>query len=73
MKEDLYPFLPTRDNPTFFAELIGISYCDGTYLIQRKNSRLYVLEYVIAGTGTIIIDGKQYTASAGDIYLLQAG
>ena len=73
MKEELYPLLPTRDNFTFFAELIGISYCDGTYFAQRENSTIYVLEYIVAGTGTVIMNGDKYTASAGDIYLLSPG
>lgn len=73
MKEELYPFIYSEEFHPFFAELVGISFCDGSYHILRKNSPLYVLEYIVYGTGTIIFEGKRYTASKGDVYILEPG
>lgn len=58
-----------RDLP-MQLDLCGISYCDGTYRIERDNVPIYVFEYVIRGTGTVVVDGKSYTASAGDVYII---
>lgn len=73
VKEELHSFICSEENPSFFAELIGISYCDGSYRIQRHNSSLHILEYVVEGTGTIITGGRTYTASKGDVYILEPG
>ena len=70
MHEDLYPCnIAPIDLPSKVL-LCGKSYCDGTYKIIRPNSEIGVVEYVISGTGTIILDGKRYTASSGDTYFL---
>lgn len=53
--------------------LAGISYCDGTYIINRTNSSIFVFEYIVKGTGTIIYEGKKHTASEGDAYILHSG
>lgn len=57
----------------FSIILAGESYCDGTYHIERFDSRILCIEYVISGTGTVKLDGKTYTASAGDTYVLLPG
>lgn len=73
MKEDIKYFpRPSKSEP-FMLDMTGISYCDGTYKIERKNSHIYVFEYIIDGTGTVISDGKEYTASKGDVYVLHKG
>lgn len=54
-------------------QISGISYCDGSYKIFRKKSAISVIEYVEKGTGTIVFEGKRYTANKGDIYILPAG
>ncbi len=61
-----------RDLP-MQLDLCGISYCDGSYRIERDNVPIYVFEYVIRGTGTVVVDGKSYTASAGDVYIIPEG
>ena len=73
MKEDLCFFLPPAESIPFYAELAGISYCDGTYFQQRRDSPICVLEYVVEGTGTLIINGQKLSASAGDVYILPLG
>lgn len=70
MYEDLFIYdtigieLPSK------ITLSGISYCDGSYSINRPMSEFCTLEYVISGTGSIYLDGQKYTASAGDVYFL---
>lgn len=73
MREEFVYFPPTDRNKHFSIELAGISYCDETYRIRRDKSACMCLEYVIAGRGTIILDGKKYEAKAGDVYLLPEG
>lgn len=71
--EDLYVYNTSGVDLPSMIVLSGISYCDGSYLIERPRSRFGTVEYVISGTGTIFCDGKQYTASAGDAYFLPVG
>lgn len=70
MKEKFVHFPNHVSNPTFFIELAGISYCDGSYKIHRPKAPCLVMEYVISGEGTIFLDKKQYHAKEGDVYLL---
>jgi len=49
----------------------GITHPDTHYRIRREKSLIYVLEYVISGTGHLRIDETPYTVKAGDVYLLQ--
>lgn len=73
MKEDIVYFHAPHMKMPFYLEMAGISYCDGTYKITRQDSRETVLEYVIDGYGYINVDGENYTASAGDVYILRKG
>ncbi|MGL6174547.1 MAG: helix-turn-helix domain-containing protein [Cellulosilyticaceae bacterium] len=57
----------------FWIESSGISYCDGSYRICRNDSNIYIFEYVIAGTGTIIYNDQVYSPSQGDVYILKQG
>ncbi|MDF2943416.1 MAG: hypothetical protein K0S01_2274 [Herbinix sp.] len=72
MREDIVSFIneAVDSEPPFFIEMTGISYCDDTYRIARKNSPIYVFEYVLEGEGTVIVDGKKFIAKAGDVYIL---
>ncbi len=73
MKEKIWSFLEPASAPPFVVEMVGISYCDGTYRQSRHGLPLCVAEYVEKGTGTVIVDGKTYTASAGDVYIIPPG
>lgn len=74
MKEHINHFPPALlGTLPFTIESTGVSYCDDTYHISRNPSSIYVFEYVIKGTGTIVYNGKSYTASKGDVYILQQG
>lgn len=73
MYEEVQAFAEETSDQPVQLELCGISFCDGTYRIARNNTPLYVFEYVIKGTGTVVVDGKSYTASAGDVYIIPEG
>ena len=70
MHENLYYFSAYGDPSLFQGELVGLSYCDGTYYQARKNSDVTVIEYILSGSGTVQVDGVKHTARAGDVYLL---
>lgn len=72
MKEDIIYFSSIEDYP-LNINLAGTSYCDGSYIITRSKSEMFVFEYVIKGTGTIISNDKTYHASEGDVYILHKG
>ena len=60
------------DSPVVI-HLAGSSWCDGSYLIERSSSDLWVIEFVEAGTGTLEVDGRACHPSAGDLYLAPFG
>jgi AraC-like DNA-binding protein len=72
MTEDIIYFPRIKKQP-LKIDLAGISYCDGTYRITRANSSIYVFEYIIKGTGTILYNDDKYTASEGDVYIMHKG
>ncbi len=73
MHEDIYPFLSDNAEAPLSFLLAGISYCDGSYRISRPASGLSCVEYILSGTGTVLLDGKPYYPSAGDTYFLPQG
>lgn len=52
-------------------EMAGISYCDGTYRMKRQESAETVLEYIVEGRGYLNVDGENYAATKGDVYILR--
>ena len=74
LHETIYGF-PLVENHAFFQITIcGISYCDGSYRIERRNSPVYTLEYIIKGEGKAILpDGTHIHPAEGDVYLLHSG
>ena len=73
MREEFINFPRSSSEKHFVIELAGVSYCDGSYEIRRDKSPCLVMEYVIKGEGTILLNGRTYSAKEGDIYLLPAG
>ncbi len=57
----------------FYVELTGVTYPDPDYGIDRENSDIFVLEYVMDGSGVVEIDGQIFYPAKGDVYLLPAG
>lgn len=72
MLEDIRSFAPAIGLHPLVMEICGTSYCNGSYLIHRSCSSVWVMEYIANGTGTVMLDGISYTASSGDVYLLPA-
>ena len=73
MREELVHFYAPHTKLPFYLEMAGISYCDGTYRIKRQDSTETVLEYIIEGRGYLNVDGENYAATAGDVYILRKG
>lgn len=74
MREDLIGFSGSGiEGSPFHLELTGISYCDGSYRISRKNSQFFVFEYVIEGRGTLIHNGMKFLPEKGDVYIVHKG
>lgn len=70
MWEDKNYFRWADKTSPFHGELVGYSHCDGTYYQARKESDVTVLEYITEGTGTVKVNGTDYKAKKGDVYLL---
>lgn len=71
MREDILSFVGNVPaNCPFYMEMTGISYCDGSYSITRKNSSIYVFEYILSGRGTVKSNSSEFTAVEGDMYIL---
>ena len=51
----------------------GITHPDPDYHIKRDPATLYVLEYIVSGSGYLEINGEKYTLKAGDAYLIFPG
>ena len=69
MHEDIIT-LPPSSSP-LRVSLCGTSFCDGSYKIYREHSPIYVMEYVISGSGTVSENGNSFTAKEGDVYFLK--
>lgn len=73
MKEEFINFKSENEDILFAVSLAGISYCDGSYIIKREKADCMVAEYILKGQGTVVLNGKEYLAKEGDIYLLPSG
>jgi len=72
--ETIYGFPDSEENSFFQITICGISYCDGTYHIERRNSQVYTLEYILSGEGEILLPGgSRIRPVQGDVYLLHRG
>ncbi len=69
--ESIFYFISSIQEEEFLAlETIGITYPTSSYLVNRKDSNLFTIEYVISGQGHLDINNKQYICSTGDTYIL---
>jgi len=71
VKEDIIHFYVPQTKVPFYMEMAGISYCDGTYRMKRQESAETVLEYIVEGRGYLNVDGENYAATKGDVYILR--
>lgn len=58
------------ENPSFSPQVAGITYTNPNYSKTRKDSPIFVFEYVIEGEGTLYYNGKVYHPKKGDSYIL---
>lgn len=72
MHEDIRTF-PVAENMPLHISMAGISYCDGSYHIQRTVSPMTVIEYVLSGEGYITVGEQDVSVSADQIYILRPG
>ncbi len=72
MREILKSF-PKSEGEILTINLCGMSYCDGSYKITRKNSSINCFEYIISGKGTIVTKNGRLHPEAGDVYFLKQG
>ena len=78
MKEEFAYFWPYENmrllNPDmirpFNVQLVGRSFCDGSYYIYRPDSPIWIMEYIREGKGYLDEDGKKFVAEAGDVFIL---
>ncbi len=61
-----------KDNP-LNIRLVGETVCDEKYYIERRCSDLLSLEYIVAGEGTLVINGQTLHPKSGDVFLLTKG
>lgn len=74
MRETIYNFWSQYDPARPFNLIMaGVSYCDHTYVIERRPSTSYSFEYIIRGRGTLEIDGRTVYPEENDVYLFWKG
>lgn len=71
MREEIVHFYAPQTKLPFYLEMAGISYCDGTYRMKRQDSAETVIEYIVEGRGYLNVNGENYAATAGDVYILR--
>lgn len=49
-------------------DIVGETYCDKTFKIERASSDLNALEFIIDGKGTLDIDGQHLVPEKNDIF-----
>lgn len=60
-----------ENKPLCHSTLAGISFPNPHYEIERQYYPAYTFEFIIAGKGTLTVDGQTVYPEAGDVYLLQ--
>lgn len=71
MREEIVHFYAPQTKLPFYLEMAGISYCDGSYRMKRQDSTETVIEYIVEGRGYLNVNGENYAATAGDVYILR--
>lgn len=73
MREEIVDFYLNQEEYPFNLQMVGISYCDGSYRVERTNPGIYVFEYILEGEGTILVEGEAFRPVKGDVYILHRG
>lgn len=72
-KEFLALVSPPSQNHPLNINLSGITYKNPNYLIRRTNATELCCEYIISGSGYVVVDDVEYSVSEGDMVILQTG
>lgn len=72
-KNEQIKLFPKTDFKQLRFYSCGISYCDYSYKIDRRNSKCYSFEYINKGVGCIHTPKGKFYPKEGDMYLLHAG
>jgi AraC-like DNA-binding protein len=59
--------------PDLHLQMCGTTYPNRNYSIHRPVASIACIEYIVSGTGTVWVDGEQFSPVAGDTYFLPAG
>ena len=73
MNQTFIPIPVFNEDEPITVHLAGITYPDENYKVKKENSRIYSFEYIISGSGKIIIKNKEIPISKGDTYFLPKG
>ena len=70
MQEIIYNLSDLADDRRPFNVLsAGISFCDGTYRMERKAEDFFAIEYIYQGKGTLAAAGQVVSPQTGDVFL----
>jgi AraC-like DNA-binding protein len=73
IKEELYRINQKSDTKDLINfNLCGTTFPDKSYQIMRPASKVYCIEYIEEGCGTVHIDNETFFPKAGDSYFLHA-
>lgn len=72
VKEKAYVIVPHNGIP-FSSAAVGITYPNPDYSVTRMSYNINLFEYVVSGSGEVMINGEWRKASAGDLYILPQG
>ena len=61
------------ENEPLKIDIVGETYCDKTYKIERDISDLNALEFIIDGKGTLDIDNQHLLPEKNDVFFLKKG
>ncbi|MDD3153608.1 MAG: AraC family transcriptional regulator [Victivallaceae bacterium] len=70
MRETIVSVTEAPPDSPLKINLAGVSYCDGSYYIARSGASQAVVEYIVSGSGTLIVDGQYFKPQTGDVYLI---
>lgn len=61
------------ENEPLKIDIVGETYCDKTFRIERNISDLNALEFIIEGKGTLDIDNQHLSPEKSDVFFLKKG